>query len=770
MRSTDVAACLAGEPRSLATHVVAESYRAHVQDVLSKAGHRLDTFVSLAGRRDEALERAIVEAYSPVEPLLWTATDFLWNGSAVRCRLALQLDDYGRAPMAQWVGIRGCFRLIEAAEARRATEYAWLLRLRTDMVLLSDIWLPPDAPTPAHAHAHAYVPAGGMSADYRFACMNDHLFACPRRLCAPYFTLLDVFANESCAAPAAGHPLEHGGRLRAPPARLSTQWYMFRLYGGGRELLDNVGAPAGPAGGAGISPREQPHCSRRSASTLGEHCCGELRELPLHYAIARCGKALECTKRLRWTWRKELEGPGGALNASAHREARDEAWRRCRGLIGRPGRVDCGNIGATPRPWAQPQQRPRQRPPPGTMPPPPPLPPRPSTAATVPVASNTCTVQLLAQHSHGHGRECSAGVSFGCVDGAPETIWVDHGCRGTFRCGSGGGKVSCGTLRAKWAMAPFSSLSQAGRGAAVGGVGGGSVGGSALRELCSCNATHLQRCVPDQPADACPCSEWGCWQRPRADWRPVRCRRSSLCGKPTADTAPPPFVAPPPPRHRHSNGNDDVAIVTALCHPPIPQPLLHPQPPPQPPRQYIAQFKSLEDLLRSLLLAGTTLRRVTLVTGRFAPYEAQLQALQTQILPIDDVPPPPWAVPTAAATATPTASTHARGGGGGGNANVNSGTFVKLRLLELTQFSRVIFLDNDVQVLRSIDFLANPAVVEAPAVAFSQPDSAQVQGGINSGVMVLEPSRAAAARLFALMGSMTPDHMLDGLLHRGPTS
>ena len=331
MKPPNVAACLAGEPRSLATPVVAASFRTHVLRALSKAGHRLDTFVSLAGRRDEALELRIMEAYKPAAPLLWTADNHLWSGT-VGCRLALQLDEYGRAPMAQWVGIRGCYRLIEAAEARRASSYAWLLRLRTDMVLLSDISLP-DATQP-----HAYVPAGGMSADFRFACMNDHLFVCPRRLCAPYFTLLDLFANASCAAPAKGHPLEEKGRLRAPPARLSTQWFVFRLYGGGRDDSCAVCAAA-----------QQPHCSRRAAAALGERCCGTLRELPLHYAIARCGKPLECTKRLRWTWRKELEAPGGALNSSEHREARDGAWHRCTGLLSRSGRVDC-DVGVTPPP------------------------------------------------------------------------------------------------------------------------------------------------------------------------------------------------------------------------------------------------------------------------------------------------------------------------------------------------------------------------------------------------------------------------------------
>ena len=331
MKPPNVAACLAGEPRSLATPVVAQSYRTHVLRALSKAGHRLDTFVSLAGRRDEALELRIMEAYKPAAPVLWTADNHLWSGT-VGCRLALQLDEYGRAPMAQWVGIRGCYRLIEAAEARRALSYAWLLRLRTDMVLLSDISLP-DATQP-----HAYVPAGGMSADFRFACMNDHLFVCPRRLCAPYFTLLDLFANASCAAPAKGHPLEEKGRLRAPPARLSTQWFVFRLYGGGRDDSCAVCAAA-----------QQPHCSRRAAAALGERCCGTLRELPLHYAIARCGKPLECTKRLRWTWRKELEAPGGALNSSEHREARDGAWHRCTGLLSRSGRVDC-DVGVTPPP------------------------------------------------------------------------------------------------------------------------------------------------------------------------------------------------------------------------------------------------------------------------------------------------------------------------------------------------------------------------------------------------------------------------------------
>jgi lipopolysaccharide biosynthesis glycosyltransferase len=68
------------------------------------------------------------------------------------------------------------------------------------------------------------------------------------------------------------------------------------------------------------------------------------------------------------------------------------------------------------------------------------------------------------------------------------------------------------------------------------------------------------------------------------------------------------------------------------------------------------------------------------------------------------------------------------------------GTFAKLRAWELTDFDKVVLLDADMVVLRSIDDLFDrPELAAAPD--FMRPDR------FNSGALVLEPSRDKLARM-----------------------
>jgi len=152
-------------------------------------------------------------------------------------------------------------------------------------------------------------------------------------------------------------------------------------------------------------------------------------------------------------------------------------------------------------------------------------------------------------------------------------------------------------------------------------------------------------------------------------------------------------------------------------------------------KRYLHQFRSLVDLLHSLLLTATTLPVHTLVTTRYAAFEERLQALKARMLPVAPLVPPAWA------------------------RKMFAGTFNKLQVVSLVQFDKVILLDNDCQVLRNIDHLAN---VEAPAAVFHSPDALQPQGGINSGMMVLRPSREAAAEMLEAMRSLPADAAVDG--------
>ena len=56
------------------------------------------------------------------------------------------------------------------------------------------------------------------------------------------------------------------------------------------------------------------------------------------------------------------------------------------------------------------------------------------------MALRSCRVSLVEQHSFA---VCELGVSFGCLDGAPRSIWVRN-CRGVFRCAGHRHPFRCG--------------------------------------------------------------------------------------------------------------------------------------------------------------------------------------------------------------------------------------------------------------------------------------------------------------------------------------
>lgn len=156
--------------------------------------------------------------------------------------------------------------------------------------------------------------------------------------------------------------------------------------------------------------------------------------------------------------------------------------------------------------------------------------------------------------------------------------------------------------------------------------------------------------------------------------------------------------------------------------------------------QYRMQFHLLTSLLRSLALVRTRLKVWTLVTERHAVFEAHLSRLGSTALPVTSSPPrPAWVTNSFFAT-----------------------TWTKLLILELTQFSTVVFLDNDVVALRNIDHLA---MVPTPAYAFLPSDA-----GINSGVAVVKPDAAVATRLRAFVRAQ-PRRMrcMGGCVRAAPT-
>lgn len=214
----------------------------------------------------------------------------------------------------------------------------------------------------------------------------------------------------------------------------------------------------------------------------------------------------------------------------------------------------------------------------------------------------------------------------------------------------------------------------------------------------------------------CPCAHHKCF-------RVADCQASPLCARRAHSTS------TPPQRRGHElvpahagGGASKAAIVTALCH--TPSRRCHRQG--QCRDGYAQSAALLSRLLRSLARVTTTLPIYTAVCGRREnDTEAQLESLGTRVLVATHaVMPPSWAAP------------HHRG------------TFAKLAVLGFTAFRKVVFLDNDCEVLRNVDHLAH---LPTPSMAFHAPDR-----GPNSGVMVLSPNQDLARRALLLVERPSP--------------
>lgn len=81
-------------------------------------------------------------------------------------------------------------------------------------------------------------------------------------------------------------------------------------------------------------------------------------------------------------------------------------------------------------------------------------------------------------------------------------------------------------------------------------------------------------------------------------------------------------------------------------------------------------------------------------------------------------------------------------------------TFDKLLIWELTQFKKLVFLDSDMIVLRNIDSLFECRPFSAVSADCSFPGNEGWAGGLNSGLMVVEPDKNVADELRALVGGV----------------
>jgi hypothetical protein len=135
-------------------------------------------------------------------------------------------------------------------------------------------------------------------------------------------------------------------------------------------------------------------------------------------------------------------------------------------------------------------------------------------------------------------------------------------------------------------------------------------------------------------------------------------------------------------------------------------------------------------LVLSLQRVKATIPVVLLASGqRHRGYEDRLRQYNVTILDgTYDLKLPPWANP------------------------FHTASFSKLLVLSLTQYSKIIVLDQDLVVLRNIDHLAH---VPAPAFVYRYkvPPCSRLE--MNSGLMVLAPNATMLAQLRRMMGSRT---------------
>ena len=491
--SRRVAVCITGLQRSLLELPVVTTYERHVLKPLSQTGFAAESFfaVVVPPDRDGTHERLTAAIHSSfvarsVSLVPLAETEALLHEPHCNLRVnATWANPRGDVSvLLQWHAIGRCFADVVAAE-RTSGSYEWMLRVRTDLVYFADVPLVGRALNAEHV----YVSSSGMTDDTLYRCMNDQIVICPRRLCRPYFALLELWTSPHCNAvpapldapttifaPSATEP--HGAvsgpsspfTLPLPPAEkrrthMSAQWYMFARYS--------------TRGGTPCKPAE-----------TTEACCGLLREVAWPYSIARGRSSLECQFRLaEYPSRRPTDAD---FRRRPHFDAeRPALLARCRQLQGEWRRSHRSS-----RAKVAPRAPVAASPPTPTLdgghehehgmghamghamgappPPAPPLPPRLSsrlsssgaaagatrprqrgkdgttgvtktTTRTTTGPDSICNATLIKQTSR--YAMCVANETFGCRD--HQTVYLAKGCAGKFTCGRSG--MLCETVT-EWAL------------------------------------------------------------------------------------------------------------------------------------------------------------------------------------------------------------------------------------------------------------------------------------------------------------------------------
>jgi len=167
--------------------------------------------------------------------------------------------------LTAWKAIQKVYQTVEMMEVNESIKFDWIIRMRTDLVWISSVR------TSHFAEKAPLVPYGDIWVNPLQSCMNDHLFACPREQCRPYFNTLELWESPLCTGPSQGDdsasPLPSGLEgppgptpytLPSPPAGFGPMWLVTRRYGATT-------------------------CENADSAS----CCGRIKRTSWNYALAR---------------------------------------------------------------------------------------------------------------------------------------------------------------------------------------------------------------------------------------------------------------------------------------------------------------------------------------------------------------------------------------------------------------------------------------------------------------------------------------------------
>ena len=236
--TTRAIGCLnVGLARTLMHRLVVRAYHALARSFEAQ-GYSFETFLVLAdenlgvGGTTSAWKDAAARAYRAAAVVTTEPTPLRCNP---RCATQCVLSKANHSVvlflwLQQFERIRLAYESVTAHEARVGARFEWLLKVRPDLLFLGE--LPPLAALPPQ---HVFVPRGVMTSDPSLQRLNDHVFLCPRDMCAGHF-VHPTAAYRACVGSALA--------TFVPPQRL-----LHEPYGSHEIILINLSYTIARAGG-----------------------------------------------------------------------------------------------------------------------------------------------------------------------------------------------------------------------------------------------------------------------------------------------------------------------------------------------------------------------------------------------------------------------------------------------------------------------------------------------------------------------------------------